>query len=178
MLQKSTLLKIVVVTYLVLVFGLSWGLWAFLVHEPAHYLVCVWWGYDASIALSGSQLQPTTTCENIYGATYGFVFLKTIAPYLVDLMILAVFAFRIPRNRFLRLIPYTAFLDLLLNFILQVGDPKNDYTKILTEMPYAYWKAALIVAGAMIVFYVRYRKDSINLWVESEDFWRKKLTKK
>jgi hypothetical protein len=176
MANQNVLVKIATITSFILIFGFLWIPWTFLVHEPSHYFACELMGYDGRIHMDVGW-QPAMECTNMHGATYPSLFFLKIAPYVVDILILSLFVLSAPKKFILKLIPCTAFLDIVVyNFLLHLlGQQENDYTAVLLQIKPLYRYAVMIPLAAIVIFYFVYLKEVKKVWVNVEDFWWKKL---
>lgn len=80
------------------------------IHEPAHYIVCITQLKSCRIVVFPVSVQHE---ENPYISAAGLLSFF-MAPYVVDILVIA--AFGRTKNRYLRLIPYVAFFDVISSF--------------------------------------------------------------
>lgn len=120
-------------------------LWAFPLHELGHYAACRLQGYEAT-----SNFYGLTECPGIVNAPgFGF-FLYAFAPYLVDLVAIAiVFYLRGSRNEIkdtiLKVLPFVIMFDALGNYIGSLGG-RSDFVLIIIGSREFFWPSAFVVA--------------------------------
>jgi hypothetical protein len=153
----------------ILVLFLSGILWAFFVHEPAHYIAGTIQGKECSFGFP-----PRVDCKDFESLTAEGCFMLFMAPYLVSLAALVFFSAN--RNRIIRLIPYTAFFDVQGNLAIPqlekivLGLRGADgflLIKRLDNIAPGYSFPALILILSIIgiswfIFYKKYRNDFIT----------------
>jgi len=153
-------LKFGVVLVFVIIFALSCLLWTYIVHEPSHCIICEVRGFNCTILPMAEGYHPTTECYNMHNATYLFMFFLKMAPYITNLVILLIFAFKIPQRIIFKMIPYAAFLDTILNFLLHIlGQKGNDFTWVRENILEYYIFAVIIFLAICSVFYLAYWGD-------------------
>ena len=145
--------------------------YAFLVHEPAHYLACVLQGHASSIQLHPSLMYAFEQCNDEDSLSPQGEILLVMAPYIVAIVLL--FFLSGVQNRLCKLMAYTAFFNTQENLTLPVInnfffglkglDPYGMLEQIRRVHP-GYESAALLTAYVLIVlsilvFCVRYRND-------------------
>jgi len=143
-----------------------------LLHESLHYFSCIIPGDRASVL---SMLPtPAITCDAMHSRTAVDAFLYSMSPYIAAVLVLLVFSG--VRNRFVRLIPYTAFFDLQYNLFFtslfggRFGGRENDALSLLEQLnasspsypifrPFFVLSIIFLVGSSLLVFYSGYRHD-------------------
>lgn len=147
--------------------------WTNVVHELLHYLTCRLQGFSATLNINYIQSRVECNLVNIslFGATA-----YTLSPYFLDLLVIILLSS--VENRYLRLVSYAAFFDVLLNLVLGSFFGRfNDHVSLKNMLSPFYFSwlitadiLVFFLAALSILFFVKwYYRDFINS--KNKDFF-------